>query len=653
MRAKSLSRLTRLSPSAVALASAALAVTVSLSSPVQAQSHQQNRPQNVFEALFPGLIQQRLDRQRALAPPAVVEKVKGPQYFTYQPQKLVRVDLSGLAGPIADDEPARAEPAAVQSELLEPAEPTPADETASVKLRPGEKRFEMIAPRFEALAVMAEPQIAKLIVSHYDESRSTLWLTDDMRPNARAKTVLAVFAQAGDYGLDPTDYDVGLAEPGADAASTQEAAARFEIAMTARAVRYGIDASVGRVDPNKLSGYHDFKRDKDAAKSVLDAISGGGLPAPSLVALHPSNSAYRALADELKRLRETDNDQIVIAEGTLIKPGQTHDEVANVIAAIAQRGSEQTAKDAAALLEAPEPTTSFSEEVVAVVKAFQKENRLTADGIVGPATISRLTGVSTATKRERVKLAMERLRWHPHELGSRHVFINQPAYRARYVNVGKTQLDMRAIVGKKSNQTYFFHDVIETVEYNPYWGVPRSIIVNTYLQKLRENPAYFDERGYEVTDKRGQRIASAAVNWNQVGADVPFDVRQQPGRTNALGELKIMFPNAHAIYMHDTPARNLFSRDRRAFSHGCVRLQNPREMAAAVLGKNVSYIGEQIAQGKNLVEQVGGNIPVYVAYFTAWPDDNGKVGYHGDIYGRDAHLAKALGTVRSSRGAAI
>ena len=643
MRAKTVSYMTRLT-----LGAAVVAVTASLSGPVQAQSHYQNRPQNVFEALFPGLVQQRLQRQRALTPPAVVEKVTGPKYYTYRPAKLVRVDLSALAEQPADETPARAEPAAIEVQPLQPLE---SDQARA--LDPREARFEAIAGHFEALAVMAEPEIAARIVDHYGETRRTLWLNEEMRPNARSRSVLKVFAQAGDYGLDPTDYDVGLAEPGADAATAQEAAARFEIAMTARAIRYGLDASTGRIDPNKLSGYHDFKRDKDAAGTVLAAITGGGLPAPALLDLHPANDAYQALGAELKRLSQEEGEQIVIPEGTLIKPGQTHEQVANVVAAIAQRGSEAVAADAQALLVASEPPASFDEAVVAVVKAFQKENKLTADGIVGPATIARLTGISTAAKRDRVKLAMERLRWLPHELGSRHVFINQPAFRARYIEGGKTRLDMRAIVGKKSNQTYFFHDVIETVEYNPYWGVPRSIIVNTYLEKLRANPAYLDERGYEVTDRRGQRIPSSAINWNQVGADVPFDVRQRPGKTNALGELKIMFPNAHAIYMHDTPARNLFSRDSRAFSHGCVRLQKPREMAAAVLGKSVAHVGRQIAQGENLVENVGGNIPVYVAYFTAWPDDAGTVGYHGDIYGRDAHLKKALTAVRSSRGAAI
>ncbi len=141
-----------------------------------------------------------------------------------------------------------------------------------------------------------------------------------------------------------------------------------------------------------------------------------------------------------------------------------------------------------------------------MVKAYQKDNGLSADGIVGRATIARLTDLGVAQKRERVLMAMEELRWHPRDLGNPYVFINEPAFRARFVENGKSKLDMRVVVGTATNQTSFFYDEIETVEYNPYWGIPQSILVNEYLPKLRENPAYLDERGYIVTDAKGRQI---------------------------------------------------------------------------------------------------------------------------------------------------
>jgi len=197
------------------------------------------------------------------------------------------------------------------------------------------------------------------------------------------------------------------------------------------------------------------------------------------------------------------------------------------------------------------------------------------------------------------------------------------------------------VVGKPSNQTSFFHDEIEYVEFNPYWGVPRSILINEMLPRLRNDPGYLDRAGYQVTDSRGRRVSSSSIDWGRYGANIPFDVRQEPSERNALGELKIMFPNKHAIYMHDTPAKNLFSRDMRAYSHGCVRLQDPRAMAAAVMGWDESQIVERLKKGHNQVE-LPSKIPVYVTYFTAWPDAEGKVAYYPDVYGRDNRVETAM-----------
>ena len=250
-----------------------------------------------------------------------------------------------------------------------------------------------------------------------------------------------------------------------------------------------------------------------------------------------------------------------------------------------------------------------------------------------------------------MEVALEQLRWLPSDLGARRVFINQPAFTATYYENGQEKLSMRTVIGKVSNQTSFFQDVIERVEYNPYWGVPQSIIVNEMLPRLRRDPGYLDRAGYQVTDSKGKRIPSSAINWSAYGGKVPFSVRQEPSEANALGELKILFPNKHAIYMHDTPQKALFDRDSRAFSHGCVRLAQPREMAAAVLGKDVGYIKTKLAAGHS-GEAVPGQIPVYVAYFTAWPDQAGTVQFFNDVYGRDDRVTAAFEETEAVRAPA-
>ncbi|HWE79172.1 MAG TPA: L,D-transpeptidase family protein, partial [Pseudolabrys sp.] len=290
-------------------------------------------------------------------------------------------------------------------------------------------------------------------------------------------------------------------------------------------------------------------------------------------------------------------------------------------------------------------------DAVAAVKAFQKAKGLAPDGMIGRNTIRALTARDdNAGKIAKIEMALERLRWLPREFGNRYVFLNQPAFEVSYFDGSNKPLTMRAVVGRPDAQTYFFVDHIKDVEYNPYWNVPRSIVVNEMLPKLYRDASYLDEKGYEVLNQHGRKIASESVNWAAFARNAQsVDVRQPPGRRNALGLLKIEFPNKHAIYMHDTNEKAFFTRDMRALSHGCVRLQHPKQMAAAVLGKSVDYVAKQIGRGDNAFEHVAGDIPVYLAYFTAWPDQNGAVHYYNDVYTRDAHLKTALDKTEAAR----
>ena len=293
---------------------------------------------------------------------------------------------------------------------------------------------------------------------------------------------------------------------------------------------------------------------------------------------------------------------------------------------------------------------SYDRDAVAVVKAFQREKGLGADGIIGRNTIRALTKRDDAAgKIAKVQIALEELRWLPRQFGKRYVFLNQPAFEVSYVDGSDKPLTMRAVVGRPDAQTYFFVDHIKDVQFNPYWNVPRSIVVNEMLPKLYRDGSYLNDRGFEVVNQRGRQIASNSVNWAAYAKNATsVDVRQPPGRKNALGLVKIEFPNKHAIYMHDTPEKSFFARDQRALSHGCVRLQNPQAMAAAVLGKSVDYVNKQIARGENASERVG-DVPVYLAYFTAWPDQSGAVHYYGDIYDRDAHMKTAFEKTENAR----
>lgn len=572
----------------------------------------------------PASLAQQAQGGLEMGDPEPLPKISGPRYYTYKPeaQRAIKVKLPVAEAVAGTDQPQAA------PEVL------------------GARRF------LSEVSVRATDEVAKTVEAYYGDPNKPLIWTDEQGISERGRAMLTALAAADTVGLSPDDYLVPMpaevADP-ADPEKRQRELMAFELALSAKALTYVQDTVRGRIDPNKISGYYDFKRKGVNIARVLDLLRMSPDVAAYLRNRDPKTPQFVALRDELARLKAEDaqaaTKPITIAPGTLLKPGQSNPEVAQVIGALKQVASEPILTQHAATLAAYAGTPEYTPELVAVVETFQKEKGLKPDGVVGPATIRALTGHSNAEKIAKLEVAMEAIRWLPSDFGQRYVFINQPSFRATYVNDGKEQLSMRVVVGSKANQTYFFQDQIETVEFNPYWGVPKSIIVNEMLPKLRADPSYLDRLGYEVSYD-GRKVASSQIDWNVTHS---VDVRQPPGGDNALGELKILFPNEHAIYMHDTPSKSYFNRDMRALSHGCVRLAEPRVMAAAVMGTTVEEIGKQIASGQNRAVQVPQKIPVYVSYFTAWPNKDGVVEYFDDVYGRDDHTAKAFKATTDAR----
>lgn len=592
--------------------------------------------------------------QRAIdmSDPEPLPKVSGPKYYTYKTDSMRAIKTAGFAAASASDD----------------------------------THFLMGAQ------VSAPSDIAAAVETYYRKAAKPLWV-EQGDVNERARSVLAAFEKAGDYGLDPADYRIsvpalttasvtdpaapvattGIAAPAADVAAAQPAAApatvpapaapaapadqpqkdlmQFELALSAKALIFAQDMVRGRIDPNRISGFHDLKRKDVDLAAILPAIGTAPDAGAYLAGLAPQSPQFLALKSELQRLRSeavVAEQPVQLPDNLLLKPGEKNAELAKVVSVIERRGSEQLKSEHAATLAAYQDTPDYAPELVELVKGFQKELGLKADGVVGPATVRAMTGHTSESKIGKVIVAMEQARWLPDNLGDRYVFINQPAFQVYYHEHGQEQFSMRVVVGSRSNQTYFFQDQIETVEVNPYWGVPQSIIINEMLPKLRKDPSYLDRLGYQV-EVAGRAVSSTAVDWYSSTQSV--SVRQPPSSDNALGELKILFPNSHAIYMHDTPQKAFFKRDMRALSHGCVRLAEPRKMAAAVLGISEADVGKRIAEGKNAALPVTAKIPVYVAYFTAWPNKDGHVEFFDDVYGRDEAVEKAFEATTKARGA--
>lgn len=236
---------------------------------------------------------------------------------------------------------------------------------------------------------------------------------------------------------------------------------------------------------------------------------------------------------------------------------------------------------------------------------------------------------------------MERWRWLPAELGASHIFVNIPAYALTLKRAGAADLTTRVVVGKPQTQTPVFSDRMQFLVVNPYWNVPPSIALKEYLPLLQQNPYALQARGLEVIS-RGRVVDPATVNWSSIGRTVA--IRQPPGERNALGHIKFMFPNQHAVYLHDTPSRGLFSREVRAYSHGCVRVENPFRLAEAVLGGTWSE-GRLRSMVGGPERQIGldAHLPVHLAYFTTVVDETGTVKSYADIYGHNRRVRTLLG----------
>jgi len=415
-----------------------------------------------------------------------------------------------------------------------------------------------------SLSVSMNSDIASTLEAYYSQPKSKLIWIDAKGPNAKARQAIALLQQADDWGLTAGDYAVLPAGGNSQQASPDgaKALAQFEISLSSKMLMFLQDNFRGRIDPNKLSNYYDFKRKPVDLKATLAQLSASPELMSAIDRFMPSSPKFAQLAAELHWLRTS---------------GQGGDASVNI---------------------------------------------------------------------NKVIVAMEELRWMPQEFPDRYVFINQPAYMAYYTENGELTLSMKAVIGQQDHQTNFFDASIKTVEFNPDWGVPQSIIKNEMLPHLKRDPSYLDREGYKVA-VNGKSIPSAKVDWTQPLENIA--VVQPPGPDNALGQLKILFPNPHAIYMHDTPARGKFASQDRMFSHGCVRLENPRAMAAAVLKTSMEAVDQEIAGGEKKDVPVPQEIPVYVSYFTAWPTADGIVHYYDDIYGRDAQTLNAISTTSANR----
>ena len=522
--------------------------------------------------------------------------------LTYVPPKLV--PMGGIA--LSDAAPADPAAAAIHSQLIS------AD------------------PSLRVLPATRDALLAQYAAQAY----WPIWLKDGKLTD-RGKDVLQLLAAAGEEGLEPQSYlPTGLASFASPLPEYDPAAmARLDIDLSAATLRYARDASGGQFDPARLSRYHDVAPPWVAPDQALRVIAFSPFAADYLRGLNPTHPAYGTMKKALAELRaiEAEPRDDKIADGDIVKKGGSDARIPAVRTRLAELGFTAEPADEADpyLLDA---------ELSVQLRLFQKQAGVRVSGALGPQTVTALNNAGTGGSIDKLLDNMERLRWLPRDLGKRYVFVNQPAFEATVMKDGKPEWTTRVIVGKPDTQTSVFHDEMEMVVFNPSWGVPPSIIANEYLPKLRNDPGYLDRLGFKVVTQQGKVVPSSSVSWWEYGSKVPYGIQQPPGEKNALGELKFLFPNSHDIYMHDTPSRELFEKDMRAFSHGCVRVQDPRQFASVVLGMTPEEVAAKVESRDSTTVRLKEKLPVHITYFTAWPDAAGNMVYFNDIYGRDRTL---------------
>jgi L,D-transpeptidase YcbB len=485
-----------------------------------------------------------------------------------------------------------------------------------------------------------------------------LWF-DGARPGPQARQAIELLDAAASHGLAPQDYDAEALHQAVARASLEApdsaAAERLELALTAAMQRYLTDLHRGRIDPRQI--HHDFtpprRDDFDAAATLRAALAAQRLPDAAREAA-PSVPLYERLREALARYRGMAEHPAwrqplpplpggPRGAGGKLEPGRPYAGLAQLAQRLDALG------DLAANAPPAAATQRYEGALVAAVSAFQQRHALAADGVIGQATLAQLQ-VSPAARVRQIELMLERLRWTPLMQGPRMVVINIPEFVLRAYEVVDGRIvvreQMKVIVGKAlDTRTPLFDEDMRFIEFSPYWNVPPSIARNELVPRLQRDPGHFAREGFEFVAAGGEADATLSAGKLDAVLAGQLRIRQRPGPQNALGDIKFVFPNRDNIYLHHTPSLRLFERERRDFSHGCIRVEQPVALARFVLQGMPEWTEERIrqamAQGRSATLRLAEPVPVLIAYGTTLVID-GRIHFFEDLYGLDRRLAAAL-----------
>ena len=491
------------------------------------------------------------------------------------------------------------------------------------------------------------------VIQFYKNYVASLPWVVEMQPTPQARAMIAILENADEKGLSADDYD-GSRWAGRLAALKPSArdpreddAVKFDIALTVSAMRYISDLRIGRVNPEHLNFRVDVaERRYDLPEFLRDHVIHDSNLIATLEKVEPPYPGYqrtiRALA-EYRQIAREDDGQLLPPVKKTISPGDTYPSMPRLMRLLRLTG------DLPANASVRAEDVVYDGPIVDAVRSFQQRNGLTANGRVDTKTLSELN-VPVSRRVRQMELTLERWRWLPEEYQHSPIVVNIPEFQLRaYDDHFNVAVTMKVVVGKAlGHSTPIFMKQMRYVIFRPYWNVPESIARAEVVPGIERNPNYLAKENMEVVDSRENVVSTGPVSADMLEQvrEGRLSVRQRPGPKNSLGLVKFMFPNEFNVYMHDTPATELFSKSRRDFSHGCIRLEKPADLAVWVLRNNPGWSLDRVRAAMNGTETqqvtLAHPIPVLIVYGTVIVSDDGVVHFYDDIYGHDAALELAL-----------
>ena len=449
-------------------------------------------------------------------------------------------------------------------------------------------------------------------------------------------------------GLDTADYHLEAVEYvyrelGAGGLSSPREQAALDVMLTDSLFRLGYHQRFGKINPGNLDSNWNFSRELDDEPPAVRMQQ--AMDAPSLVEflseMTPRGPIYRQLQQALAEYRElaAAGGWPLVPSGPTLKPGASDARLGTIARRLAVTGDIADMQTLAAI-------DTYDEVLEAGVRKFQARHGLDSDGVIGPATL-RAMNVTVEERIQQLRVNLERTRWVFDDLTESFLIVNIAGFRA-YVVRNHTDIVWQTSVqvGKTYHQTPVFRDEMKYVVFNPTWTVPYSIATKEMLPRIKNDPTYFENRTFDVKNRSGAVVDPASIDWSQLSrGNFPYTFVQRPGPGNALGRVKFIFPNEHSVYLHDTPSKYLFERAERAFSHGCVRVLNPFDLAEVLLGSegwNQEKINATLESLETKTVYLPEPLPVFLLYWTAEIGATGDVHFYNDVYERDQPIARAL-----------